>query len=394
MKERIQELTQKYFDQIVAYRRDIHQHPELAYKEERTMGVIADALTAMGIEHKTHVGGYGVVGLIQGGKGAGKCIGIRADIDALPFTEDTGLPFSSVNEGVMHACGHDMHTAGLLGVAHVLNDMKDTFKGIVKLVFQPAEEHAPTGGAPFMIKDGVLENPHVDAMIALHVWPSVEVGHAAVRYSSMMASSDRISITVKGKSSHASQPQDGFDAIVMAGQVISALQSIVARNVPPLEASVVTIGTIHGGNVYNAIADSVQLEGTLRNLNFDVRDMVPKRIEAIVKGITEGMGGSYEFKYAPGYPPVVNNPEVTEYVYTTMKDVLGDKAVIAPSSALGGEDFGFFSEKVPSCYFWLGVKTPGVDIAPIHNSKFFPDEKALTYGCEILSGAAIRYLND
>ena len=217
---------------MVAYRRDIHQHPEVAYQEERTMGVIAKALTEMGIEHKTGVGGYGVVGLIHGGKGEGKCIGIRADIDALAVNEATDLPFSSVNEGVMHACGHDMHTAGLLGVARVLNDMKDEFKGTVKLIFQPAEEKSPTGGAPYMIEDGVLENPKVDAIIALHVWPGIETGAAAVRFGPMMASSDRVNIKIKGRSCHASQPQDGVDAIVLAGQVISALQTVVSRNVP------------------------------------------------------------------------------------------------------------------------------------------------------------------
>ena len=389
----VKTLINSYLDKIVSYRRHIHENPELSHEETQTAAFIAETLKGMGLEPKMGVGGNGVVALINGAK-PGKCVGLRADFDALPIQEVTGLPFASKNDGVSHSCGHDMHTAMLLGAAHVLNDLKDEFAGCVKLVFQPAEEDVLNCGAAPMIADGVLENPKVDAMIGQHVWPQYPVGSAAIRNGAMMASSDRFHITVNGKSSHGSAPEDGVDAIVIAANVINALQTIVSRKVSPRDAAVVTVGTIHGGNRYNVIANQVKLEGTCRNLNPAVRNKMPERITQIACGVAEAMGGSCEVEYFKGYSPTVNNPEMFEMTYEVMKEVVGDKAVVPEMSALGGEDFSFYCEKVPCAFFWLGVQTPEKDFYPIHNGGFDPDENAIPIGIEIAVKSALKFLGE
>lgn len=393
--DRIKELVRKYQDVVTKYRRDIHKHPELAYTEFRTSTKVAEILEGLGIKVQKNIGKTGVAGILEGGK-PGKVIALRADMDALPMEEETNLSFASINKGVMHACGHDMHTSILLGCAHVLSEMKEEIPGTIKFVFQPAEENNPTGGAPGMIQDGVLENPKVDAMMALHVWPHLEVGTAAIKEGAMMGASDRIFITIKGRSSHGSAPEDGIDAIAIAGNVISVLQTIVSRNVGPLDSSVISIGKIYGGRRYNVIADKVVLEGTVRNLNPAIRNKMPERIENAVKGVTSAMGGDYEFEYVKGYPPVINDGALTNLVYHSFKEVLGEGAIIPDKSALGGEDFAFFSEKLPTAYFWLGVRPKGIpfeNFAPIHNPKFNPDEQAIPIGIEILVKAVWNFLN-
>ena len=387
----IKAIINSYFDQIVAYRRHIHQNPELSHEEAQTAAFIAQTLKGMGLEPTTGVGGHGVTAVIQGA-GPGKCVGLRADFDALPIQELTGLPFASQNTGVSHACGHDMHTAMLLGAAHVLLSVRDEFQGCVKLIFQPAEEDVLNCGAVPMIRDGVLENPHVDAMIGQHVWPQYPVGTAAIRNGAMMASSDRFHITVHGKSSHGSAPEDGVDAIVIASQVINALQTIVSRQVSPRDAAVVTIGTIHGGDRYNVIANSVKLEGTSRNLNPEVRNKMPERIGQIAKGVAESMGGSCEVEYFKGYAPTVNDPAMFELVHGVMRQVIGDGTNLPEMPALGGEDFSFYCERIPCAFFWLGVRTPEQPFYPIHNGCFSPDENALPVGIEIAVRSALAFL--
>jgi amidohydrolase len=396
MEKKIKELIDKYCDLVTEYRRDIHKHPELPHRETRTASKVAAVLESMNIKTLRNVGGTGVVGILEG-KDNGKVIALRADMDALPIQERTGLPFSSVNEGVMHACGHDMHTAILLGCAHVFSELKDSINGTVKFIFQPAEEDNPTGGAPGMIKEGVLENPKVDAIVALHVWPRLETGYAAIKEGPMMGASDRIFITIKGKSSHGSAPEEGIDAIVISASVVSALQTIVSRNIGALESSVISIGTVNGGYRYNIIADRVDMEGTVRSLNPEIRNTMPERIENLVKGITETMGGDYEFKYVKGYPPMVNEKNLARIVLSAMKKVLNEGAVVPEKANLGGEDFAFFSEKVPSAYIWLGCREKGVavnEVAPLHNPLFNPDEKALAVGMQILASTVFEYLEE
>ena len=389
----IRETIQKHQEAMLADRRYLHAHPELSGQEVNTAAYIAEKLREMGLEPQTGVGGHGVVALIRG-RGPGKCVGLRADIDALPIRETTGLPYASQNPGVMHACGHDTHTAALLGAARALCDLRDQFDGCVKLVFQPSEENVLSSGAAKMIADGVLENPKVDAMFGQHIWPDFESGTVAIRNGSMMASSDRLNITIKGKASHGSTPDSGIDAIAAAAQVISALQTIVSRRVSPLDSAVVTIGTIHGGDRYNVIADTVKLEGTCRNLNPLVRNQMEERIRAIVEGVCAGMGAQGTLEYIRGYSPTVNSPELFPLALEAIHEVVGEENTIIPeNSALGGEDFSFYCEKVPSVLFWTGLNTPGAEVFPLHNGNLNPDEGCSSGAAEVLTTAAIKFLN-
>lgn len=389
----IRTLIDKYWDRVREHRIWLHQHPEASGKEKETSAYIAKTLREMGLTPTENVGGYGVTAVIEG-KGEGKCVGLRADFDALEVIENTDLPFPSQNPGMAHSCGHDTHTAMLLGAAYVLNELKDSFNGKVKLVFQPSEENAADSGAKKMIADGCLENPHVDAMFGQHVWPAYDTGKVAVRNGAMMASSDRFFITVRGKNSHGSAPENGIDAIMIASYVVTALQSIVARNVAPLDSAVISIGKMNGGTRYNVIADEVVMEGTCRNLNPAVRNTMPQRIENIVKGVVESMGGTYEFNYMMCYSPTVNDPKQFDLVRGVIRDVVGEDGLVIPEhSALGGEDFSFYCEKVPSCFFWLGCHDPAkAERYPIHHGSFYPEWDALPIGMEVMVTSALRYL--
>lgn len=393
--EQLHDIVARNLDKVIEHRRWLHAHPELTGKEEKTAAYIAAALRDMGLEPTENVGGYGVTALIHG-KNPGKCVGLRADFDALPLTEVTGLPFASQNPGVTHACGHDCHTAMLLGAAYALLELRDQFDGTVKLIFQPAEEDPMASGARKMIDEGVLENPKVDGMFGQHVWPQYPLGQVAVRNGAMMASSDRFFITVRGKSSHGSAPEHGIDAIAIAAQVITALQTIVSRSVSPLDSAVVTIGLISGGKRYNVIADEVKMEGTCRNLNPVVRNAMPARMEKIIKGAVEGLGGTYEFTYFMGYSPTVNDPHKFETIRDSIVEACGSDALAIPeTSALGGEDYSFYCEKVPSGFFWLGCRDPEQPMeqtAPIHNGGFNPMEEALPIGMEVMLTAALKFL--
>jgi len=381
-------------DSVIAHRRWLHAHPELSGQEQETAAYIADALRKMGLEPKENVGGYGVVAVIEGRKG-GKCVGLRADFDALPLQEETGLPFASVNPGVSHACGHDVHTAMLLGVAEVLSGMKEEFTGTVKLIFQPSEENAADSGARKMIADGVLENPRVDAIFAQHVSPSYPTGSIALNEGAMSASSDRFFITVKGKSSHGSAPESGVDAVTMGAQVITALQTIVSRSVSPLDSVVLTIGKVTAGSRYNIIAEECLMEGTCRTLNPRVQEQLPARMEAIIKGVTEGMGGSYAFEYVKGFIPTVNTPGEFVLVRDAAQPLLGHEGVIIPDrTAMTGEDFSFFLKEIPGAFYWLGCQKPDTPFYPLHNNRFAPDEEAMKTGMAVMLSAALEYLSE
>ena len=387
----------KVIEQVVSWRRDIHEHPELSQHEERTSSLVAGVLEGLGLEVMRNVGGYGVVGLLRG-KSDGRTVALRADMDALPLTEATGLPFASKTPGVMHACGHDTHTAMLLGAASVLAGMREELKCNVKFIFQPAEELNPTGGAPGMIREGVLEEPHVDALFALHVWPALETGKVAVKPGALMAASDRVFITVKGKSAHGSRPDQGIDAVVAAAHVITGLQGIISRSVSPLDSAVLTIGTIHGGDRYNVIPERVDLEGTVRTLNPGVQERMPEMITRTVRGIAEGLGAEYEVKYVKGYPPLVNDSSLAEVAGLAVRRRLGGDALVVPGQPdLTAEDFAFFARERPAVMAWLGCRPGDVkpeDMAMLHNTKFCPDEECLKYGIEYLAGSAIDFLSE
>lgn len=392
MNEKIEQLVEKHIDDIVKIRRCIHENPELGMEENETSKLVAKELEKLGLEVETKVANTGVVGLLRG-KEEGKTILLRADMDALPITEKTGLEFSSKNDGKMHACGHDVHTSILLGVAKVLTEMKDEINGNVKFVFQPAEEMNPTGGARYMIEEGVLENPKVDAAFALHVWGE-KVGTVAVRRGTMMAQSDRLFITVKGKASHASQPQNGDDAILAAAQILVALQSIISRNVDPMESAVITVGTIKGGTRYNVLCDEVVLEGTVRTFNEKVAEMMPGKITNLAQNIAEAMGCSAEVEYVKGYSMTSNNEELADIAIESFKDILGEENVIIPEHpASGSEDFSEFTKSVPSVFYWLGLESDkNIGKTTLHNPNLVVDEDCIPVGIKSMSKLALDYL--
>lgn len=391
--KQIRELVQQYLPKAKAYRYWLHEHPEPSHQEKETARYLADALRAMGLNVTENIGGYGLTAVIEGAR-PGPCVALRADFDALEVTECTGVPFASQKPGLMHACGHDMHAAMLLGAAHVLLDMRGQMAGSVKLIFQPSEEDAAGSGAQAMIADGCLENPHVDAIFGQHVWPEVETGRIGARSGTMMAASDRFFLTVRGKASHGgAAPHEGIDAILIAAHIVTALQSIVSRNVSPVDSAVISVGTIKGGTRYNVIADQVYMEATCRNLS----PQVHQRIEGIIRRVCEqtaaAFGGTCEVDYRPGYPPTFN----TEQTFSVMKEAaqaaFGEDSFFEPQNAsLGGEDFSFYCEKIPAGFAWLGCHEKGAPLYPIHNGRFLPQEEAMPIGMEFLVRCALGYL--
>ncbi|HZJ82269.1 MAG TPA: amidohydrolase, partial [Clostridia bacterium] len=328
------------------------------------------------------------------GKEDGPTILLRADMDALPIHEQTDLPFKSKVKGKMHACGHDVHTSILLGTAKVLTELKDNIKGNIKFAFQPAEEDNPTGGARYMIEDGVLENPKVDAAIALHVWP-LPLGTVGLRKDTMMAQSDRIFLTVKGRSSHGAEPHKSRDAIVAAGHIITGLQTIVSRNVDPMESAVISLGMISGGSRYNVVCDKVTLEGTVRTFNPDISQMMPERISSIAKNVAAAFACECDVNYVEGYSATVNDKDLAEKVIESFQDILGEENVIIPERpGSGGEDFSEFAMEVPSVYYWLGIQSEineGKTI--LHNPNLIVDERSISIGIKTMCKAALDFLN-
>ncbi|HVE71954.1 MAG TPA: amidohydrolase [Thermoanaerobaculia bacterium] len=389
---------------VIATRRDIHQHPELGNREVRTAKLVADRLRALNIEVTEKVAHTGVVGILKGGK-PGKVVALRADMDALPVTEQVDLPFASKvrttyngqEVGVMHACGHDAHVAILLGVAEVLAGMRQQIPGTVKFIFQPAEEGAPAGeegGAKLMVKEGVLENPKVDAVFGLHVTSRFAVNEIAYRPQGMMAATDELKIVVRGKQTHGAYPWLGVDPIVVASQIVLGLQTIPSRQVDStLAPSIVTIGAIHGGVRGNIIPDEVEMIGTIRSLDAKMREDIHARIRRTATSIAEGAGATATVTMGNGYPIVYNDPDLTERIVPTLRSLGADVRLANP--VLGGEDFSFFQQKVPGVFFWLGTRpkdqTPE-QAASNHSPLFYVDESGLALGVRALARVALSYL--
>lgn len=394
MKNFIKNKITEIFDEIVEFRRELHMNPEIGHQEEETAKRIVRELEKLNLDEiRTGIGGHGVVGVLKGGKGEGKTILLRADIDCLPMTEKTCLPFASQKEGLMHACGHDVHTAILLGAAKVLSEMRDEFAGNILFTFQPAEEAAPEGGAQGMIDDGVLDDPKVDAAFAMHVWND-PVGKVSFRNGPMMAQSDRIFITINGKASHASQPEAGHDAIVAASHVVSALQTIVARNVSPFTPLVITIGTIKGGDRYNVICDKVVLEGTVRVFDMQLAEEMPDRINKLVKAQAESFGCTADVELVRGYAITQNDPKLFEIGYEALTEQLGAENVIIPEyPASGGEDFSAFGKKIPIFFMWLGMESEmNEGKTTLHNPHLIVDENCIPVGIESAVAFALKFL--
>jgi len=378
MKINIKKEIQKISEHIYSYRRDFHQYPELSFQEYRTAETISKHLESFGIEYRTGVGKTGVVGEIVFGDGP--TIALRADMDALPIQEVGDLKYKSKNEGVMHACGHDGHMAILLGAANALSKNKKLKKGKVRFIFQPAEEGA--GGARYMIKDGCLDQ--VDEIYGLHLWNYQPVGEIGVKNGPIMAAADMFDIIIKGKGGHGATPQGTVDAIVVASNLITMLQTIVSRNTNPLDNTVVTIGEINGGQNFNVIADEVRLTGTTRAYTENNRNMIKKRMQDIIDGVSKSFGAEIVLKYKEGYPPTVNHEDPTKLVLEASSMVVG-KGAGYPYLSMGGEDFSYYLQKVPGCFFFVGSAPDKNNIlsTPHHCSHFDIDERSLLIGASV-----------
>ena len=364
-------------DWIISLRRRLHRIPEDGFQEFKTQQVIMDALDEIGIPYTTER--TWVIGLIEGGQ-PGETVALRADMDALPLTEPEGCPFRSEHEGMMHACGHDAHVAMALGAAKVLHRLRDQLHGKVKLLFQPAEE--TVGGAEPMVKAGAMENPHVDRVYGIHVMPHLPVGKAETRAGTLNASTDTVKITIRGKAGHGAYPDLGTDAIVCTAQVITALQTVVSRNVSPLQSAVLTIGVIEGGTAQNIICDEVRMRGTLRTANGELRAMMKQRIATIAQNVALGMGCEAEVDIIPGYAALVNNDDEAARVKRVAARLFGAENVVdKPAPSMGGEDFSFFSDCAPGAFFHVGCVSPEwMPAPPLHSKDFRIDENCLTVG--------------
>lgn len=382
----------KLFNEIVEIRRDFHMYPELSEREFRTSSKICEYLSNWGIEHINGVAKTGVVAIIRGKK-EGITVGARADIDALPIREVNDLPYKSLNEGVMHACGHDVHTAIHLGVAKILKEMEDELQGNVKIFFQPAEE--TVGGAKPMIDEGHLNNPKVDFMLSLHVTPQLDAGYIQLKYGKLNASSNEFSIKVIGKSSHAAYPDQSIDPIVVSAHIVLGLQSIASRNISPLNPAVVTIGQIHGGVKNNIIPGEATISGTLRTLDENTRKFAIKRIKEIAENTAKAHGARAIVSIEEGYPVLINDDEVVDILKDIAEKTLGkDKVSFKELPSLGADDFSFFLEKARGAYYFLGCgnKLKGWT-APIHNENFIVDEECLRVGLLLQTKGILRLLD-
>ncbi len=376
-------------DKVVKIRREIHSYPEPGFEENRTSALIVKELEKLGISYRTGIAKTGVMGIIEG-KSPGPAIALRADMDALSLQEETGASYASKRPGFMHACGHDGHVAILLGAATLL--MEREFSGTIKLIFQPAEEGP--GGADLMIKEGVLEDPPVKAALATHLNSSRKVGEIGVTTGLTHAATDEIYIALRGEGGHAARPHEGKDTIVMAAEAIIALQRIISRQKDPLEPVVLTIGTIKGGSRYNILADKVELTGTLRSLSMNTREHVQKLIKSTLEGVTGMWGGSFELKFEKSYPSVMCDGRVAEVVAKTAKRILGEENVNSNCPlTMGGEDFAFFTQKVPGVMFRLGGGGPDYKYT-IHHPKFDFDEDALVVGSVLMTECALEILKE
>lgn len=385
IKKIIKDLSARYSNEITVLRRAIHKNPELAFEEFETTKLVETNLKKLGIDKVERISETGVIGLVNGKKG--KCVALRADIDALPILEKTGLPFASKNKGKMHACGHDAHTAMLYGAAKILKDIRTELNGSVKLIFQPAEEKNP-GGASILIKNGVLENPKVNAIFGQHVIVDKPAGTLGFCPGVTFASQDELYINIYGKQSHGAKPHLSIDPIVIASHVVLALQNIVSRNTNPYDPIVITIGKIDGGTATNIIPSEVKMMGTIRTLNEKLRKKSIKLIERTIKGITQAAGAKYEFYISPGYPELNNDEKLTAFARESAEEFTGKQNVFTCERIMGAEDFAYYLKKVPGSFYRIGVG----NTTDIHTPTININEKALAEGAGFMAYLAWNYL--
>ena len=395
LKEEIKQLAKKYHQDVIAIRRHIHQHPELSFQEKETGRYIANQLDQLGIEYEHGMAENGVVALIKGKNPEKNVLALRADIDALPIQELNEVPYKSTKEGIMHACGHDVHSSSLLGTARILNELKEHFEGTVKLIFQPAEEKLP-GGASIMIKEGVLENPAPAKIFGQHVHPPLESGKVGFCPGRYMASADELFLTVKGRGGHGALPQNCIDPVVMSAQIIMALQQIVSRYANPAIPSVLTFGKINStGGATNIIPNEVKIIGTFRTMDETWRAEAHKRMRKIANAIATGMGGACEFEILKGYPVLHNDEELTLNARQYAVEFLGAENVVDLPIRLTAEDFAWYSQQLPACFYRLGTgnKEKGIS-SPVHTNTFDIDEDSLELSIGLMAWLAIRALGN
>lgn len=394
LKERIQALSTAYADDVISYRRHIHAHPELSFEEYETMAFVSKILTQYKIEHTSGIAGTGIVAYVRGNNPDKKTIALRADMDALPIEEKNQVVYKSTKTGVMHACGHDVHTSSLLGTARILNEIKDSFEGTVKFIFQPGEEKFP-GGASLMIKDGVLENPTPQYILGQHVMTLLPAGSVGFREGMYMASADEIYITVKGKGGHAAMPDKNIDPILIASHIIVALQQIVSRTIDPRIPAVLSFGKIEGLGATNVIPDEVKIEGTLRTLNEHWRSEAKAKIKKMATAIAEGMGATIELDIKDGYPFLKNDPELTARSKHAAIEYLGSEKVVDLDIWMAAEDFAYYTQHIDACFYRLGVRNEAQGIVSgVHTPTFDIDESALAVGAGLMAWLTVSELNN
>ncbi|MCF8227571.1 MAG: amidohydrolase [Bacteroidales bacterium] len=393
LKDKIKQLAEKNHWDIVQIRRHIHQHPELSNQEFETSQYVSAILTKFGIEHQTGIFKTGIVGQIKGKNPDKKVTALRADLDALPIHEKNDVEYKSKNEGVMHACGHDVHTSSLLGAARILNEIREHFEGTIKLIFQPAEEKIP-GGAKFMIEEGVLENPRVSSIIGQHVFPEMEAGKVGFKTGKYMASSDEITLTIKGRGGHAAMPNRLVDPVLIASHIVVALQQVVSRNADYTIPTVLSFGEIVAEGTYNVIPDEVKIRGTFRTFDEDWRNKAHENISRMARSMAESMGGECDVFIDRGYPFLVNDDGVTENAFRSAQEYLGSDKVVELELRMTGEDFAYFAQAVPACFYRLGTANETLGLTSnLHTSTFDVDEKALETGAGLMAWLAINELN-
>ncbi|RFM29504.1 M20 metallopeptidase family protein [Deminuibacter soli] len=391
LKEKIQSCAREYAADMIAIRHHLHAHPELSYQEFETSAYIQQKLTEWGIPFEIKAT-TGVVGLIEGRNPGSRVMALRADMDALPILEENDVPYKSTNPGVMHACGHDVHTTCLLGAARILQQLKQEWEGTVKLIFQPGEERNP-GGASYMIKEGVLENPRPAGIIGLHVHPGLEVGRLSFRKGRVMASADELYITIRSKGGHAAAPHLTADTILIASQLIVSLQQIISRNNNPLMPSVLSICSFQGGHTTNVIPSEVKLMGTFRAMDEAWRFKAHELIRRQTVGLVEAMGAEVELHIDVGYPTVDNDPQLTANAWAQAEAYMGQENVLETEMRMGAEDFGYYTQVIPGCFYRLGVRNEAKDIVHnVHTPRFNIDERAIETGMGMMAwlGATVN----
>lgn len=391
--EKIKSLSQSYTQEVIALRRHLHANPELSYQEHNTVKFVEQTLRSFGIDSIQLMATTGLVAEVKGKNPGKKTIALRADMDALPIVEANEVPYKSKNPGVMHACGHDVHTSSLLGTAKILNAVKDQFEGTVRFLFQPGEEKNP-GGASYMIRDGALKNPTPESIIGQHVFPLLPTGKIGFREGMYMASSDELYLTVIGKGGHGAAPELGVDPIVIASHIVIALQQIISRNASPKQPTVLTIGKIAGGTTTNIIPDEVKIVGTFRAMNEVWRAEGLKKIKKLAEGIAESMGGRCEVEISHGYPYLENNPPLTRRIRKAAEDYVGKENVVDLDVTLGSEDFAFYSQIIPASFYRLGTRNESKGITSyVHTSTFDIDEDSLSISTGLMAWMALQELN-